>query len=38
MELEEEFDIQIPEGEVEKIQTIGDVVRFIKRRRDGNND
>lgn len=33
MVLEEEFDIQIPEGEAEKIRTVGDAVRFILRQR-----
>ncbi|MBQ9267028.1 MAG: acyl carrier protein [Clostridia bacterium] len=28
--LEEEFDIQIPDNEAEKISTVGDVVEYIK--------
>ena len=30
MELEKEFDIQIPDEEAEKIVTVGDAVRFIE--------
>ena len=30
MSLEEEFDIEIPEAEAEKISTVGDVVEYIK--------
>lgn len=30
MALEEEFDIEIPEAEAEKISTVGDVVEYIK--------
>ena len=30
MALEEEFDLQIPDGEAEKITTVGDVVEYIK--------
>ena len=30
MALEEEFDIEIPEAEAEKISTVGDVVDYIK--------
>ena len=30
MALEEEFDLQIPESEAEKIMTVGDVVEYIK--------
>ncbi len=30
MTLEEEFDIQIPDDEAEKISTVGDVVEYIK--------
>jgi len=33
MELEEEFDIDIPDGAAEKMQTIGDVIRFIVENR-----
>ena len=38
MELEEEFDVVIPDDVVENIKTIGDVVRFIERYRRGNSD
>ena len=30
MALEEEYDIEIPEAEAEKISTVGDVVEYIK--------
>ena len=30
MALEEEFDMQIPDGEAEKISTVSDVVEYIK--------
>lgn len=30
MALEEEFDLQIPDSEAEKIATVGDVVEYIK--------
>ena len=30
MALEEEFDLQIPDNEAEKIMTVGDVVEYIK--------
>ena len=30
MALEEEFDLQIPDSEAEKIATVGDVVDYIK--------
>ncbi len=30
MALEEEFDLQIPDSEAEKILTVGDVVEYIK--------
>ena len=30
MELEEEFDINIPDHEAEKIQTVGEAVKYIK--------
>ena len=30
MALEEEFDIEIPEAEAEKITSVGDVVEYIK--------
>ena len=33
MELEEEFDITIPDDEAEKIQTVADAIRAILRRR-----
>ncbi len=31
MELEKEFDIQIPDEEAEKIMTVGDAVAFIEK-------
>lgn len=30
MELEEEFDMEIPDADAEKIVTVGDVVEYIK--------
>ena len=30
MALEEEFDLQVPDSEAEKITTVGDVVEYIK--------
>lgn len=33
MELEEEFDINIPDDEAEKIRTVADAIRAILRRR-----
>ena len=32
MSLEEEFDIEIPDDDAEKIQTIGDVISYVKER------
>jgi acyl carrier protein len=29
MEFEDEFDVQIPEGDQEKIKTVGDAVKYI---------
>ena len=34
MALEEEFDIEIPDEDAEKISTVGDVVEYIKARVD----
>ncbi len=33
MELEEEFDIQIPDDAAEKIQTVGQAIDFIEKRK-----
>ncbi len=33
MSLEEEFDLEIPDEDAEKIQTIGDAVTYVKERR-----
>lgn len=30
MSLEEEFDIEIPDEEIEEIKTVGDIVRYIE--------
>lgn len=30
MSFEEEFDIEIPDDQVEKIKTVGDIVKFIE--------
>lgn len=35
MALEEQFDIQIPDDAAERIQTIGDFVRYLERQRRG---
>lgn len=32
MSFEEEFDIEIPEDQVEKIKTVGDIVKFIEEK------
>ena len=32
MAMEEEFDIEIPDDDAEKIQTIGDVVSYLKEK------
>jgi len=32
MSLEEEFDVEIPDDDAEKIQTIGDAVAYLKER------
>ena len=34
MDLQEEFDIEIPDEEAEKVQTVGDVVDYIKTHTD----
>lgn len=34
MSFEEEFDLEIPDEEVEKIKTVGDVVKFIEENSD----
>ena len=31
MNLEDEFDIQIPDDKVEKVKTVGDVIDFVKQ-------
>ena len=30
MSLEEEFDVEVPDEEVENIKTVGDIVKFIE--------
>jgi acyl carrier protein len=32
MAMEEEFDIEIPDDDAEKIQTIGDVISYVKEK------
>lgn len=32
MSLEEEFDVEVPDEEVENIKTVGDIVKFIEER------
>ena len=34
MSLEEEFNIEIPDEEVENIKTVGDIVKFIEEKTD----
>jgi acyl carrier protein len=36
MEIEEEFDLSLSEEEVQKIQTVGDVIRLIEARKRGS--
>jgi len=38
MELEEEFDVSIPDDVAERIQTVGDAVRYIQDHRRGTGD
>ena len=38
MKLEDEYEIQIPDDDYEKIRTIGDAVRYINVRRRGSGD
>jgi len=35
MALEDEFDIEIPEDEAEKIRTVGDTVRYLEEKQVG---
>ena len=35
MELEEEYDVSIPDDVAERIQTVGDAVRYIQDQRRG---
>lgn len=35
MEFEEKFDLNIPDEEAEKIQTVGDAIEYIKKHIDG---
>lgn len=37
MELEEEFELNIPDEEAEKIQTVGHAIDYIKKRLEGNS-
>jgi acyl carrier protein len=36
MELEDEFDIDIPDDAAEKIQTVGQAIEFIEKAKQGN--
>ncbi len=36
MEFEEEFEMNIPDEEAEKIQTVGQAIDYIKKRLEGN--
>ena len=35
MAMEEEFDIEIPDDDAEKIQTLGDAIRYLKGKLEG---
>ncbi len=35
MELEEEFDVQIPDNAAEKIQTVGEAIEYIEKAQKG---
>jgi acyl carrier protein len=35
MSLEEKFDIEIPDDDAEKIQTIGDAIAYVKEKSEG---
>jgi len=35
MAMEEEFDLEIPDEDAEKIQTIGDAISYVKERKAG---
>lgn len=35
MKMEEEFDIEIPDEDAEKIRTVGDAVRYIESKTEG---
>lgn len=30
MSIEEEFDVEVPDGDVEKLKTVGDIVNYIE--------
>ncbi|MGR3303513.1 MAG: acyl carrier protein [Candidatus Scalindua sp.] len=38
MELEDEFDVNIPDEDAEKMKTVGDAVNYIKGNTQKNND
>jgi acyl carrier protein len=38
MELEEQFDVSIPDDQAERIQTVGDAIRYLRRQRRGEDD
>jgi len=38
MELEDEFDVSIPDEDAEKIQTVGDAVKYIKEHTQKNGE
>jgi len=35
MAMEEEFDVEIPDDDAEKIQTLGDAIRYLKGKLEG---
>ena len=34
MSLEEEFDIEIPDEDIEAMKTVGDIVKFVEQKKD----
>lgn len=38
MKLEDEYDIQIPDHDYEKVQTVGDIIRYINFKRRGTGE
>jgi acyl carrier protein len=38
MELEEQFDVSIPDDQAERIQTVRDAIRYLRRQRRGEDE